>query len=97
LAEGEIEDKLRGMIENQHVQLVDADQNNLVEKHVHLAVAAQNDEDQSAISPSPRRLAGAELHMQESKFQNIQQDVIKFVRRKSLLREARELKVPGEF
>lgn len=48
-------------------------------------------QEERCASPNPRELAGAELQMGDKQFGKIQDKVIKFVRRNSLLKEAQRL------
>ena len=69
-AGGEIEDKLKSMIENEHVELVDQGGDKILQRHMSLIAEAKEEDEPKArpVSPNPRELAGAELQMQESKF-----------------------------
>ncbi len=93
-----------GMIEDQQVDLVDADNTPLLQKQISLFTDKQmqmnNQGDTGAAadgdavnirvnSPDARKLAQADLQVQEKRYSELQSKVVDFVRRNSLLKEAK--------
>lgn len=84
------------MVENREVELHDEEGEPFLQDHLeNLKQHQENGEGDSVDiripSPSINKLDNAELQIKEQKYSDLQNDVKKFVRKNSLLREAQEL------
>lgn len=99
LADGHIDEHLNDMIENQQIDLVDQNNNLVLQKQItHLTnIEEGHDEDtpnQTRLdSPDARGLDRAELEVHEKRYSELQGKVVDYVRKNSLLADAKTLKV----
>jgi hypothetical protein len=93
----EIQENLKEMVENNEIELHDEEGSPFLQKHLEdLKKQVENEEEDDQVdirieSPSMNKLDNAELQIQEQKYSDFQNDVKKYVRRNSLLKEAKNL------
>jgi len=93
----EIQENLKEMVENNELELHDEDGAPFLQRHLdELKAKAEKEDENSQVdliieSPSMNKLDKAELQVQEQKYSDLQADVKKYVRRNSLLKEAKRL------
>ena len=100
-AGGDIEEELLQMVQDQHIDLVDKDRNLVLQTQISQLAenrkadtgAAHTEDDQSPVnirvdSPDAKKLEQAELQVQEKRYSELKGNVVEFVRRNSLLKDA---------
>ena len=92
----EIVENLKEMVENNDVELLNEDGAPFLQRHLEdLKKQVENEDDERVDirieSPSMNKLDNAELQIKEQKYSDLQNDVKQYVRRNSLLKEARNL------
>ena len=97
MADGGIDEHLNDMIENQQIDLVDQNNNLVLQKQItHLTNIQENDTDSDAgnrtlTNQSPTHLDNANLEVHEQRYSELQGKVVDYVRRTSLLADAKTL------
>ena len=101
---GALDDHLLQMVENEHIDLVDEEKTPLLKKQTTLISSEQPNGDAGVEayggavnirvdSPTAKMLDDAELHVKQQSYSELQNQVVDYVRRNSLLDEARHLRV----
>ena len=98
MAAGHIDEHLNDMIENQQIDLVDQNNNLVLQKQItHLTNIQENDSEEDITrgneSPDAHKLDRANLEVHEQRYSELQGKVVAYVRKNSLLIDAKTLKV----
>jgi len=100
MAEGHIDEHLNDMIENQQIDLVDQNNNLVLQKQItHLTNIDEANEHETPSntrgleSPDAHKLDRANLEVHEKRYSELQGKVVDYVRKNSLLADAKTLKV----
>jgi hypothetical protein len=101
---GALDDHLMQMVENEHIDLVDEQRTPLLKKQTTLISSEAPNADTGAEaygdavnirvdSPTAKMLDDAELQVKQQSYSELQNQVVDYVRRNSLLKEAQDLRV----
>ena len=94
LDDEEIVENIKVMVENQHIDLVDEHNTPFLQKQLTDLQNENAGEDQVNIrlsSPTMNKLDNAELQIKEQQYSDLQDQVVNYVRRNSLLKDAKNL------